>query len=180
MPEKPSIDVKLFHGSYDHSHEAQLREAARQIEWSKGNPQERVECSKEKGLREAIKTPTHTRAEENLGRVFVDLSDPKTITSRGCTRYTAIIKDGARFTCDVHIMFAQFLADSEEVGFPGQILRPDCGGECRDEDIGALCRDRCIKQDFKTTDSPRYNSVAGRALGSTESVAMVAALQAPS
>ena len=35
-----------------------------------------------KGLRKGIKQSTNTRADEKLGRIFVDLSSPKVVVSR--------------------------------------------------------------------------------------------------
>ena len=58
-------------------------------------------------------------------------------------------------------------------------MRSDGGGEfCFDGDFGDLCRDRGIKQEFTTADSPEMNGIAERALGMIEASAMAARLQA--
>ena len=54
-----------------------------------------------KGLRRGIKysTHTHTQAEKNLERVFVDLSGPKMVKSHEGKRYTLIVHgDFSRYT----------------------------------------------------------------------------------
>ena len=58
------------------------------------------------------------------------------------------------------------------------VLRSDEGGEFNHGELGHLCRERNIKQDFTTADSPEYNGVAERGLAMIESAALAARIQA--
>ena len=64
-----------------------------------GEQRERRGCSMAKGFRKGIKRSTHTRADNNLGRVLVDLSGPKVVESLGKKWYTLTVRDNfSRFT----------------------------------------------------------------------------------
>ena len=58
------------------------------------------------------------------------------------------------------------------------IVRSDDGGEFMEGKFGKLCRERKIKQEFTTEDSPEYNGVAERGLAMIESAALAARIQA--
>ena len=57
--------------------------------------------------------------------------------------------------------FKQFLADLRAEGIPSEVVvvRSDNGGEFNQEGFGQLCRERNIKQEFTTANSPKYNGV---------------------
>ena len=46
-----------------------------------------------KGLRKPISRSTHIRADNKFGRVFVDLSGPTQVESKGRNRYVMIVRD---------------------------------------------------------------------------------------
>ena len=80
-----------------------------------------------KGLRKPIAGLTHTRADKNLQRVFVDLSGRITVPSIGRKLYTLIIRDDCtRFTrvyflgkkSDAASAFESFLAEVWADGIP--------------------------------------------------------------
>ena len=94
-------------------------------------------------------------------------------------RYTLIVRNNfspytwVYFMCyklDAAETFKHFLLDTRADGVPSQVVtvRSDGGGEFCGGKFGDLCRLRCIKQDFTTTDSPQFNGVAERALGLIE------------
>ena len=59
------------------------------------------------------------------------------------------------------------------------VVRLDNGGEINQEELGQLCRERTIKQEFTTADSRQeYNGVAERGLAVIESAPLAARLQA--
>ena len=80
-PNEFAIDINDYHCAAGHPHEILLRKTAEQqgivLE---GKLQECTGCSMAKGLRKGIKQSTHTRADKKLGRVFVDLSEPKVVS----------------------------------------------------------------------------------------------------
>ena len=60
-----------------------------------------------------------------------------------------------------------------------EVVRSDGGGfSSHDGEFSILCRERCIKQEFTTAETPQYNGVAERALGLLEAASMAARLQA--
>ena len=55
----------------------------------------------------------------------------------------------------------------------------DNGGELFGRDLGDVCTQYCIKQEFANAKSPELNGVAERALGITQNAALAARIQAP-
>ena len=76
--------------------------------------------------------------------------------------------------------FKQFLADLRVEGISSEVVvvRSDNGGEFDQVEFGQLCRERNIKQEFTTANSPEYNGVAERGLAMIESAALAARTQA--
>ena len=76
--------------------------------------------------------------------------------------------------------FEKCLADLRVEGVPSEVVvvRSDYGGEFNEGKFGKLCRERNIKQEFTTADSPEYNGVAERGLAMIESAALAARIQA--
>ena len=76
--------------------------------------------------------------------------------------------------------FKQFLADLRVEDIPSEVVvvRSDNGGEFNQGELGQLCRERNIKQEFTTADSPEYNAIAERGLAMIESAALGARIQA--
>ena len=81
---------------------------------------------------------------------------------------------------DAASAFEKFLADLRVEGTPSEvvIVRADDGGELMEGKFGKLCRERKIKQEFTTADSPEYNRVAERGLAMIESAALAPEIQA--
>ena len=87
-------DINLFHCSYGHTHEALLKQTAKQQGVSlSGELHECRGCSMAKGLRKPIVRSTDTRADKKLQRVFVDLSGKMAVPSIRGKRYTLIVRD---------------------------------------------------------------------------------------
>ena len=57
------------------------------------------------------------------------------------------------------------------------VVRSYDGGEFNEGKFVKLCRQRNIKQEFTTADSPEYNGVAERGLAIIESAALAARIQ---
>ena len=119
-----------------------------------------------KGLPKPIDRSTHTRADEELQRVFVDLSWEMIILSIGGKWYTLIVRDDCtRFTrmyflgkkSDAASAFEPFLAEVWADGTPSAVMafRSDNKGEFFGGDSRKLCRKRGIKQEFTPADSPK-------------------------
>ena len=136
-----------------------------------------------------IPSKTSNRAVKRLFRVFVDFGGKKHVKSIGGNKYPMIVKDDySRYTwmyfishkCDAADTFAKFSSDLRLEGIPSKVvvIRSDDGGEFSEGKFGKLCRERNIKQEFTTADSPEYNGVAKRGLALIESAALAARIQA--
>lgn len=71
------------------------------------------------------------------------------------------------------------MAHVKEEGYSVGVVRSDNGGELKGGVFGALFRDRGIKQEITTPDSPEFKGVVDRAISLVESVARAARCQAP-
>ena len=91
---KPVGHINDYHCAAGHSHEALLRKTSEQqgvvLE---GKLLECKGCFMTKGLHRGINQSIHTRADKNLGRIFLDLSWAKVVKSHGRNRYTLIVRD---------------------------------------------------------------------------------------
>ena len=81
---------------------------------------------------------------------------------------------------DAASAFENFLANPRAEGTSSEVLivRSDDGGDFIEGKFGNLCRERKIKQEFTTADSPEYNGVAERGLAMIESAALAVGIQA--
>ena len=180
------ININDFHVAHAHAHEGALRKTAKQMGVTLGGKLHECKgCSMAKGIRMSIPSKTHSREDKRLSRVFVDLGGKKHVTSMGGNKYPMIIRDDfSRYAwlyyishkSDAAEAFKQFLADLRVEGIPSEvvIVRSDNGGEFNQGEFGQLCRERNIKQEFTTADSPEYNGVAERGLAMIESAALAA------
>ena len=136
-----------------------------------------------------IPSKTQGRAAKRLFRVFVDLGGKKHVASMGGNKYPVIVRDDfsrhawmyfVTHKYDAASAFEKFLADLGVEGTPSEVVvvRSDDGGEYTEGKFGKLCRQRKIKQEFTTADSPEYNGVAERGLAMIESVGLAARIQA--
>ncbi|CAM9911303.1 unnamed protein product, partial [Sphacelaria rigidula] len=124
---------------------------------------------KGKGLRQPIPRSTHTRAVEPASRVFVDLTGPKPVRSRGGKSYMMIVRDDySRQTRSFFLRtkdepvqyFSKYIAEIH----PRKIekVRNDGGGEFLEGAFEELCDREKIKQEKTTADSPQFNGAAER------------------
>ena len=183
-------DINLFHCTCGHTHEALLKQMAKQQEVSlNGELHDCRGCSMAKGLRKPIARSTDTRADKKHERVFVDLSGKMAIPSIGGKRYTLIVRDDhTRFTrvyflakkSDAASAFESFPAEVRAGSTPSAVMcvRSDNGGECFRGEFGTLCRKRGIKRESTPADSPKSNGVAKKALALISDTALAARIQA--
>ena len=154
-----------------------------------GEMQPCIGCSMAKGFRKGIPNSTRSRASKKLGRVFVDLSGPKSVPSLGGKRYVMIVKDDfSRFAwlyflsrkSEAAVCFKRFLTSVRADGVPSevQIVRSDNGEEFFGGDFQQVCVDFMIRQEFTPSYSPEFNGVAERGLGIIDAAAMAARIQA--
>ena len=125
-------DINLFHCTYGHTHEALLKQTAKQQGVSlSGELYEYRGCSMAKGLRKPIVRSTNTRADEKLERVFVDFSGKMAVPSIGGKRYTLIVRDDhTRFTrvhflakkSDAASAFKSLLTEFRADGTPSAVM----------------------------------------------------------
>ena len=184
-------DINLFNCTYGHTHEALLKQTAKQQGVSLGEELHKCRgCSMAKRLRKPIARSTKTQADKKLERVFVGFSEKTAVPSIGGKRYTRIVRDDhTRSTCvyflakksDAASASESFLAEVRADGTPSAIIcvRSDNGGELFEGEFGTLCRKRGIKQEFTPSDSPKYNGVAERALALISDTALATRIQAP-
>ena len=185
------VDINDFHVAHAHAHEGALRKTAKQMGVTlEGKLHECKGCLLAKGIRMSTPSKTHCREDKRLSRVFVDLGGNKHVTSMGGNKYPMIIRDDfSRYAwlyfishkSDAAEAFKQFLADLRVEGIPSEVVvvRSDNGGEFNQGEFGQLCRERNIKQEFTTADSPEYNNgVAERGLAMIESAALAVRIQA--
>ena len=80
---------------------------------------------------------------------------------------------------DAASVFGSFLGEVRADGTSSAVMavRSDNGGEFFGENVGKLCRKRGIKQESTPADSPKYNSVAERALALISDTALAARIQ---
>ena len=144
-----------------------------------------------KSIRHGAPSSTKTRATERLGRVFVDLTGPRSVASVGGVHYMMIVRDDfSRFTwlyglkskssSATAFAFRKFLADVRvDVTQPRvEIVRSDNGKEFSGGDFERLCNELTIKQEFTPPYTPQYNGVAERAFGIMEMAAAAARVEA--
>ena len=94
-PQSPQIvDINDFYCAHAHMHEDLLRITAKQLGVQlRGELLPCQGCSEAKGFRKRAKPFTHNRADKPAGRLFVDLTGPKPVLSRGGRKYMLIVRD---------------------------------------------------------------------------------------
>ena len=87
-------DINTFHCTYDHTHEALLKQTAKQKGASLSEELHECRgCSMAKGLRKPIARSTNTRADKKLEGEFVDLSGKMAVPCIGGNWYTLTVRD---------------------------------------------------------------------------------------
>ena len=73
------------------------------------------------------------------------------------------------------------MADARADGVPSkvEITRSDNGGEFFGGELGGVCRQHCIKQEFTNADSPKQNGVVERAFGIIQNAGLATWIHAP-
>ena len=170
------VDINGFHCLFGHIHEGLLRETAKQRNVNlTGTLREWQGFSIAKGRAKPIATTTGTRAVKPGGRVFLDVCGEKSVQSIGGKKDICMlmIRDGfTRFNAvyfmrskdEVSRYFRQYLADYRFTGVPCPV-ETVCTDDAAEFEGGAfadLCRERGIRQEFTTADSPQVNDVAER------------------
>ena len=136
-----TVDINVFHCVHGHANEFLLRETAKSLGIELlGRLRPCTGCSMAKEYRKPIANSTKSRATKKLGRVFVDLSGPKSIPSLLGKKYVMMVKDDfTRYAwvyfverkSDAADAFRKFLADVRGDGVPSEVerVRSDNGGE---------------------------------------------------
>ena len=176
------VDINEYHRSFGHVHKELLLETAKQrgvtltveLHEYKG-------CSIAKGRKKPIANTTKNRADKRGGRVFLDVCGPKSVRSIGGEEHMLLVKDGfskfsavyfMRSNSEVSKYFKQYLADHRFSGTPSPletVLRTDDAAEFRSGYFANLCRERGIRQEFTTANSPQFNGVTERGIAMIES-----------
>ena len=184
------VDINEFHCSFGHVHKELLLEMAKQRGVTlTGELHERKGCSIAKGRKKPIAKTTKSRADKRGGRVFLDVCGPKSVRSIGGKEYTLLVKDVfSRFSAvyfmtsksEVSKYFKQYLADHRLSGTPSPVetVRTDDAAEFKSGYFADLCRERGIRQEFTTANSPQFNGVAERGIAMIESTGKAALIQA--
>ena len=175
------VDISDFPCSFRHVHEGLLRETAKQQNVNlTGTLRECQGCFIAKGRAKPIATTTGTRAVKPGGRVFLDVCEEKSVQSIGRKTYMLMIRDDfTRFNAvyfmrskdEVSRYFRQYLADYRFTGVPCPVetVRTDDAAEFKGGAFADICRERRIRQEFTTADSPQFNGVAERGIAMIES-----------
>ena len=84
-----------------------------------------------------------------------------------------------RSNSEVSKYFKQYLADHRFSGTPSPVetVRTDDGAEFKSGYFADLCRERGIRQEFTTANSPQFNGVAERGIAMVESTGKAALIQ---
>ena len=184
------VDINEFHCSFGHVHKDLLLETAKQRGVTlTGELYECKGCSMAKGRKKPIAKTTKSRGDKRGGRVFLDVCGPKSVRSIGGKEYMLLVKDvffrfsGAYFIrskSEVSKYFKQYLADHRFSGAPSPVetVRTDDAAEFKSRYFADLCRERGIRQDFTTANSPQFNGVAERGIAMIESTGKAALIQA--
>ena len=133
-----------------------------------------------KGRKESIAKTTKSRADKRGGRVFHDVCGPKNVRSIEGKEYMLLVKDDfSRFSAvyfmrskiEVSKYFKQYLADHRFSGTPSpeETVRTDDAAGFKSGYFADLCRERGIRQEFTTANSPQFNGVAERGIAMIES-----------
>ena len=141
------------------------------------------------GTREGHLTTTGTRAAKPGGRAFLDVCGEKSVQSIGGKKYMLMIRDDfTRFNAvyfmrskdEVSRYFRQYLVDYRVTGVPCPVetVRTDDVAEFKGGAFADLCRERDIRQEFTTADSPRFNGEVERGIAMIESAGKAAIIQA--
>ena len=184
------VDINVFHCSFGHVLEGLLRETAKQQNVNLiGTLRECQGCSTAKGRAKLTATTTGTRAVKPGGRVFLDVCGEKSVQSIGGKKYMLMIQDGfTRFNAvyfmrskdDISRYFRQYLEEYRFTGVPCPVetVRTDGAAEFKGGASADLCRERGIRQEFTTADSPQFNGVAERGIAMMDSAGKAAIIQA--
>ena len=157
-----SVDINDFHRIHAHASVNLLRATAKRLDVKlAGELKPCAGCAMGKSIRHGVPSSTKTRATERLGRVFVDLTGPRSVASVGGVHYMMIVRDDfSRFTwlyglkskssSATAFAFRKFLADVRvDVTQPQvEIVRSDNGKEFSGGDFERLCNELTIKQEF--------------------------------
>ena len=162
-----AVDIKVYHCIHEHANEFLLRETAKSLGVVLlGGLKPCTGCSAATGYRKPIGNSTKSRATDKLGRVFVDLSGPKSTHSLLGKKYVMMLKDDfTRYSwgqflerkSDAADAFRKFLVDvrADGVSSKVEIVRSDNGGKLFGGDFGEVCRQYFIKQEFTNAKSPK-------------------------
>ena len=184
------VDSSDFHCSFGHVHEGFLYETAEQQDVNHtGTLRDCQGCFIAKGRAKPISTTAGTRAVTPGGRVFFNVCGEKSVQSIGGNKYILMIRDDfSRFNAvyfmrskgEVFRYFRQYLADYRFTGVPCAVksVRTDDAAEVKGGAFANLCRERGIRQEFTTADSPQFNGVAERGIAMMESAGKAAIIEA--
>ena len=184
------LDINDFHCSFGHVHEGVLCETVKQRNVNlTGTLREWEGCSIAKGRVKSTPTTTRTRAVKPGRRVFLDVCGEKSVQSIGGKKYMLMIRDDfTRFNAvyfmpskdEVSRYFRQYLADYRFTGVscPVETVRTGDAAEFKGGAFADLCRERDIRQEFTTADSPQFNGVAERGIARIEPAGKAAIIQA--
>ncbi|CAM9415846.1 unnamed protein product, partial [Sphacelaria rigidula] len=111
--------------------------------------------------------------------VFVDLTGPKPLRSRGGKWYMMIVRDGWSRYARWYFLRTKNEAYIAEIHLRKiEKVRSDGGGEFSEGAFEELCDKERSDQEKTTADSLQYNGVAERAIGIIKSAGLVAKIQA--
>ena len=128
-------------------------------------------CVKGKQTRAEIRKTTETRADTVLGRIFTDVCGPLHPNYNGYRYFVTWVDDksrkvyinGLKAKSEVADCLKRFVARAEvETGQRVQALRSDGGGEYIGGETQQFLRDKGIKHEMTTPDTPQHNGVAER------------------
>ena len=176
------VDINEFHCSFGHVHKELLLETAKQRGVTlTGELHECKGCSMAMGRKKPVAKTTKSR--------FLDVCGPKSVRSIGGKEYMLLVKDKfSRFSAvyfmtsksEVSKYFKQCLADHRFSCTPSPVetVRTDDAAEFKSGCFADLCRERGIRQEFTTANSPQFNGVAERQIAMIESTGKAALIQA--
>ena len=184
------VDSSDFHCPFGQVHEGFLCETAKQRNVNHtGTLRDCQGCFIAKGRAKPISTTAGTRAVTPGGRVFVHACGEKSVQSIGGKKYMLMIRDDfTRFNAvyfmrskdEVSIYFRQYLADYRFTGVSCAVetVRTDEAAEVKGGAFANPCRERGIRQEFTTVDSPQFDGVAEWGIAMIELAGKAATIEA--
>ncbi|CAM9717826.1 unnamed protein product, partial [Choristocarpus tenellus] len=180
------MHITVFHHIVNHTGEKILRHTAKKQGITlTGNlaSTKCIGCAKGINIKDSVPKSITARARGPFTRIFIDLTGPKKVKSRGGAEYAlAIVDDATRFTWirllpkksyATKTLRRWFMTEVLPSGRHIKYIRHDPGGEWQGEEIQELVMEMGAVQEMTRTREAQYNGVVKRRIAQVDSGARV-------